>query len=100
MKRFKTLLFLFLITSFASFAQKESKEFNENFKKAQELTDNDRFDEALRIYLDLVKIDSLNSNLNFNIGICYLNSRTEKTKAIYYYRCFEFYTFSISYFSL
>lgn len=84
MKIFKILVFLFLITSFASFAQKESKEFNGNFTKAQELTDNGRFDEALRIYLDLVKIDSLNSDLNFQIGICYLNSRTQKPKATKY----------------
>ncbi len=78
MKIHKILMLLFL------FAQKESKEFNEDFEKAQELSDNERFDEALRIYLDLAKIDSLNSNLNFNIGICYLHSRTQKPKAIRY----------------
>jgi outer membrane protein OmpA-like peptidoglycan-associated protein len=47
-----------------------------------ELDENSKF--ALPIYLDLRKSDSLNSNLNYRIGVCYLNSRTQKYKAIPY----------------
>lgn len=37
-------------------------------------------------YLDKLKFDSLNPDLNFRMGICYLNSRSEKNKAI---ECFS-----------
>ncbi len=40
--------------------------------------------EALPEYLSLLKTDSSNQILNYKIGLCYLNSRSQKEKAITY----------------
>ncbi|MBL0329957.1 MAG: PD40 domain-containing protein [Bacteroidetes bacterium] len=39
---------------------------------------------ALQNFIEAYKIDSSNSNINFKVGLCYLRSETEKSKALYY----------------
>jgi len=84
MKTVSYILFTLLITATELFSQSTTKEFKKSLKRADRLYDNGQYTGALSQYLDIVKIDSLNSSLNFKIGICYLNSRTEKTKAVTY----------------
>src|ERR1035437_7982495 len=81
---YKTLVIIFFISTSGLVAQTNTKEFNNKLAKADALFDNDKFDGALYWYLDIVKYDSLNPKINFSIGVCYLNSRTEKIKAIRY----------------
>ncbi len=42
------------------------------------------FEDALDEYLELIKIDSRNETYNYNIGLCYLNTNSNKAKAIPY----------------
>ncbi len=53
-------------------------------EKADEYIENDRFAEALPLYLKVIKKDSLNPELNFLIGVCYTHSNTQKYRAIRY----------------
>lgn len=41
----------------------------------------DNYDKALPLYLDVIAADPANDNVRFKIGMCYLNSSVEKTKA-------------------
>lgn len=84
MKIFKIIFSIFFISTTVVFSQTNIKEFNKKNKKANNLYINDRFASALPIYLEIVKSDSFNSNLNYKIGVCYLNSRTEKILSIHF----------------
>ncbi|MBI2281158.1 MAG: PD40 domain-containing protein [Bacteroidetes bacterium] len=77
------VLLIFVITSGLS-AQVHANEYDTKVKEAGKNFDNGKFDMALPLYLDLAEFDSLNPDMNFRIGICYLNSRTEKQKSVYY----------------
>lgn len=57
---------------------------NKEFMRAEDLVAKSKFAEALPHYQALLKLDSSNANLNFKIGICYLNSRSQKGKAVYF----------------
>jgi outer membrane protein OmpA-like peptidoglycan-associated protein/tetratricopeptide (TPR) repeat protein len=54
---------------------------NDEYAKAEKYFSNDRYAEAVHHYLNLLKTDSANANLNYKIGICYLHSRSQKSKA-------------------
>lgn len=54
------------------------------YAAAEKLFAYDRFADALPYYFNLLKLDSSNANLNFKIGLCYLNSRSQKAKAVYF----------------
>lgn len=43
-----------------------------------------RYAEALPYYLNLLKADTTNGEINFRTGVCYWNSRSQKIKAIPY----------------
>lgn len=79
----QSVLLIFIIAS-GLFAQVYASEYDTKVKEAGKNFDNGKFDMALQLYLDLVELDSLNPDLNFRIGICYLNSRTEKQKSVHY----------------
>ncbi|MCE9539647.1 MAG: OmpA family protein [Bacteroidetes bacterium] len=78
------ILSIFLLSTTGVFSQSFTKELNKKIINAEDLYSNDKFASALPIFLDIVKFDSLNSDLNYKIGICYLNSRTEKIKSIHF----------------
>lgn len=61
-------------------AQSGIKELTE----ADDLFAKEAYSSAVPRYLDLLKNDSLNILLNYKIGVCYLNSRSQKLKAIEY----------------
>lgn len=77
-------MFIFLMTSFGLCAQTNKKELKKKFERAEYFFDNERYSEALPLYLTIVKADSLNQDLCFKIGVCYLNSRIYKTKSLNY----------------
>lgn len=80
----KSLFFsLFLAASLACFAQthdvaeSDIKTANERFVTAN-------YDEALTLYLDLLAEDPRNMQYNYRIGVCYLNTNINKSKAVPY----------------
>ena len=81
MNIFRILIFLILINISKLPGQTETKLFSE----AEYFFNNDRFASALPLYINLLKTDSYNAFLNFKIGVCYLNSRSQKHKAINYF---------------
>ncbi len=83
-KILKSLVVIFLISSSGLIAQNHTEAFEQKLDKANGYINNEQFDEALPLYLELNRMDSLNSDINFAIGVCYFNSRTEKSKAIKY----------------
>jgi len=83
MKRVLLIVSFAFIIAASSFGQ-----FNEEFKTKYTLADNYISDEnykaALPILMSLYPLDTNNANINFNIGVCYVNSSFVKTKAIPY----------------
>ncbi|MCD6017342.1 MAG: oprF 5 [Bacteroidetes bacterium] len=52
--------------------------------EAEELFNKKYYAAVWKYYKDKLKEDSLNTELNYKMGICYLNSRSQKEKAIQY----------------
>lgn len=53
---------------------------------AQRLFSRERYTAVWKYYSDRIKKDSANADLNYKMGICYLNSRSEKASAITYFK--------------
>ncbi len=76
-----TLLLSILLVQLYSYAQDS---FGQKFLEANTLMEESMFNVALPIWLDLVAQQPDNNNVNYKIGVCYLNSGTEKKKALEY----------------
>jgi tetratricopeptide (TPR) repeat protein len=84
------LLKCFCLTAFVStiavssiFAQ-EKAQYKEKFLDGTYSLLEENYTGALNSFLEAYQIDSTNANINFNVGFSYLNSISEKTKAIGY----------------
>lgn len=53
---------------------------------AQKLFEKKRYTAVWNYYRELTNKDSLNADLNYKMGVCYLNSRSQKEKAIRYFK--------------
>lgn len=80
MKNFTLILTLSLF-SLNSFAQDS---FNQKFLEANTLMEESMFNVALPIWLNIVSQQPDNSNVNYKIGVCYIQSGNEKKKALDY----------------
>ncbi len=82
----KALLLLLILTTTVTklIAQVETPEYDRTLGDASVFMKDKKMEEALPLYLQLIKKDTLNFFVNYQIGICYLNSRGEKAKAIPY----------------
>ncbi len=78
-----TLLVIFASTIFA-WGQSKSARYKEKFAEGNFLLLEKNYPMALRNFLECYSIDSLNANINYKVGLCYLNSASEKQKAVYY----------------
>jgi Tol biopolymer transport system component len=68
------------ICVFSGFAQfPETDDIRGAFEK-------EHYTAVWKYYSDLLKKDSLNTDLNYKMGICYLNSRSQKAAAIRYFK--------------
>ncbi len=65
------------------FAQKKS--YRQYFTEGNFLILEDNYKQALKNFVEAYKIDSVNSNINFKVGFCYLKSSAEKNKAAHYF---------------
>ena len=80
---FLSIIFLFLTLN--CIAQNEAgKSFRELFIEAGYHIEFKNYRLALPVYLQLDSMDPGNANIQYRIGVCYLNSTTEKAKAIPY----------------
>jgi tetratricopeptide (TPR) repeat protein len=74
------LLFLFVLLSLLNFAQLGKTENIANQKFL-----NGNFEAALEDYLALLEKEPTNNKYLFRVGVCYLNSNIDKTKAVSYF---------------
>ncbi len=81
MKNFITVFCSLLIFITSGFSQ-VSKEFRNKYNLAINYISDENYQAALPLFLHLDTLTPGNPNLNFNIGLCYINSSLEKLKAI------------------
>jgi hypothetical protein len=70
---------LFVNTMYA-----QTQKDKERYKVAEGLLSDENFNKAVDIYLEILKEDTLNANIKYKIGLCYLFSPTEVKKSIPY----------------
>ncbi len=76
--------FLLVIINVTKSQEVDKKKFKKLFSDAEYFFLFEDYKKALPLYLKLWDMDSLNSNVNYRIGICYLQSAIEKYKSIPY----------------
>ena len=74
------LLFTLIILLTINLVSAQS--FRTLFKESFALLEQDNYEKALPILLEMHDLQPNNANTKFSIGICYMNSKFEKTKAI------------------
>jgi len=88
MKVYKILYFLFVFTCLQNVeqvnAQSEAKEAKFLYFQAMEMFNYEYYNDALPMFIKLLNADKNNANLNFYVGVCYLNSSKVKTMALPY----------------
>lgn len=80
MRYFYTTILIIALTVQAS-AQKNSY-YKRVFVDAEYFLLYEEYKDALPLYQELLKTEPDNANINYRIGLCYLNILTQKTKAI------------------
>ncbi len=58
--------------------------FNDKFNDANLLMEEKLYPIALPVWLEVLQTDTGNSNWNYKVGICYLNSSNERTRSLSY----------------
>jgi hypothetical protein len=84
-KKFPIVVLLFFIMQLTLFAQKNKQQLKEYFDDADYFFESEDYREALFNYLKIHDKDSANANINYCIGMCYINIPGEETKAISYF---------------
>lgn len=79
----KILVLVFLLFLGAGSVYSQS-EFEQKFAAAAMYVDEGRYTLALPLWLEMYSSDPTNANVNYNLGLCYLKSSSDKTKAIPY----------------
>jgi hypothetical protein len=77
-----TLIICCVFTTISLFAQEES--FKEKFLEANTLIEEKLYHVALPLWLELQNEQPDNNNLNYKIGLCYIESQNQKSKALDY----------------
>lgn len=81
----KYILLLIIVIYGFSFLNAQSKaDYRQKFTEGNYLILEGNYVQALKNFLEAYQIDSSSSNINYKVGICYLNTITEKSKALYY----------------
>jgi len=74
------LLFIFSV----SYSQKSRAIYREKFTQGNYLMLENNYVLALRSFKEAYLIDSASANINYKLGLCYLQSSSEKNKAVYH----------------
>ncbi len=82
----KKLGVLFLLMSFTELAFSQSKKstYKEKFIEGNYLMLENNYVLALKHFQEAYQIDSSSANINYKLGLCYLQSPSEKQKAVYH----------------
>jgi outer membrane protein OmpA-like peptidoglycan-associated protein/Tol biopolymer transport system component len=78
-----TVALLFLISA-SGFSQGDKGKYRESFVQGNYLVLEQNYPLALKYFKEAYAIDSSNANINYKLGYCYLQSASEKNKALYY----------------
>ncbi len=78
------LLILFLLITHCFFGQGSKKDYRQNFAEGNYLLLEKNYIMALKYFKVAYLIDSTNSNINYKMGMCYVESGVEKYKAVKY----------------
>jgi len=81
MKRYCLLITILLIGINFLKAQLPNGNYSDYFREGNFLMGEENYDMALKNYLEAYKIDSTSANINYKIGVCYLNSSLHKEMA-------------------
>jgi tetratricopeptide (TPR) repeat protein len=81
MQKYLLVFFYFFIFTFSATAQNKT-DYRQKFTEGNYLILEGNYSLALKNFLEAYEIDSSNSNINFKVGLCYLKSETEKSKAL------------------
>jgi hypothetical protein len=81
----KSIFALLLLSSACLFAQPTDDNKNVDSRTAEEKMKWGNYDGALDDFIQLLEKDPKSIKYNYNIGVCYLNSNINKTKAIPYF---------------
>jgi len=85
MKQLKTIsLSIFILFSISNILSQTDNNFDTKFEEAQKTSKEGDYYAALPMYLHLYKTDTSNANINYLIGNCYLQARSNKAKALPY----------------
>lgn len=82
LRRFTVILTSFLLP--LSIQSQNRTDYNQKFTEGNLLILEGNYVQALKNFLWARNIDSTNANINYKIGLCYLNTITERTKALPY----------------
>lgn len=66
----------------ASSIQMSDQDFKDTYLDAQDLFNYEYYDEALKLFQQLLAVDFNNCNINFYVGVCWLNGKKDRTKSI------------------
>ncbi|MBN8697525.1 MAG: PD40 domain-containing protein [Bacteroidetes bacterium] len=78
------LLVLAAFTMHSVLSAQSKADYRQKFTEGNYLILEGNYFQALKNFLEAYQIDSSSSNINYKVGICYLNTITEKSKALYY----------------
>ena len=78
------ILFLFLLITQFVFSQGTKRDYREKFAEGNLLLLEKNYLIALKVFKEAYLIDSSNANINYKMGLCYLQSGNEKYKAVRY----------------
>ncbi|MBA3663074.1 MAG: PD40 domain-containing protein [Bacteroidetes bacterium] len=79
----KILVIALLMNAFGSFAH-DKNDFDIKYKKANEEYKAGNYFQALPMYMEVYRMDSMNANLNYLVGSCHLKARSGKANAMPY----------------
>jgi outer membrane protein OmpA-like peptidoglycan-associated protein len=79
-----TIITILIIAKMVTYGQLADSEYKKQYFEAEEFLDFEKYTEATNIFKNLVKEKPDNSNLNFKLGYCLLNSTFDKKEAISY----------------
>ena len=92
--------FLFILLSFGFFGTHFSQidpadleknlknaSFKQKFETANTLMEDQLYEFATKIWLNLIEEQPTNANINYKLGLCYLNSSLDRNKALKYLHC-------------
>ena len=82
MKKF--FLIVFSIIVYSGIAQMPNGTYKDYFREGSFLTLEENYDLALKNFVRAYELDSSSANINYNLGVCYLKSYSQKIKAEYY----------------